>query len=126
MSSRNALPWRILGTKKCQKTRAVIRFCRERSIDCQFVDIMQHPLTEGELRNICRGKDPQDLIDRHGAYYVKQGYEYREFDAFEELCIRQELLVTPIVIAGGRKAADILLAPGLDELDAINKAGRKA
>jgi arsenate reductase (glutaredoxin) len=126
MSNGGAVPWRILGTKKCRKTRAAIRFCRERSIDYQFADLLQHPLTEGELRNMCRGKDPQEFIDRQGAYYVKQGYEYREFDAFEELCIRQELLATPIVIAGGRKASDICIAPGIDELDALYKAGQGA
>ena len=54
----------IIGTRGCQNTRKAARFFRERGIRPHLVDLDERPLSEGELRNICRQLDPEQLLDR--------------------------------------------------------------
>lgn len=87
----------IYGTKKCGETRKAIRFFQERRIEVQFRDLAEKPLAEGELKNLCAGRDPADLVDTGSARYIKKGYAFMEFDAAEEILADNALLVTPIV-----------------------------
>jgi arsenate reductase-like glutaredoxin family protein len=87
----------IYGTKKCQETRKVERFFKERRIATQFRDVSDKPLTEGELRNLAAGHSMSDLIDGASKAYDARGLAHMEYDAFEELLADASLLVTPVV-----------------------------
>ncbi|MFA5570427.1 MAG: arsenate reductase family protein [Sphaerochaetaceae bacterium] len=87
----------IIGRASCTQTRKVIRFCKERSIPHQFVDLKQRELSLGEWQNIFESVDEELLIDTSSPYYKKEGYAYRVYDIPEELQEHPELLVTPIL-----------------------------
>jgi len=53
----------ILGTRKSNDTKKAIRFFSERRIQYHFRDLSEKGLSPGELQNICRTIDPDDLID---------------------------------------------------------------
>lgn len=95
----------IIGTKKCRETRKALRFCAERSIPHQFVDLNQRKLTEGEWRKVIGAIDVETLIDKESAYYRDEGYFWRDFDPAEELRIHPQLLRTPLLAQGNHVAA---------------------
>ena len=90
----------IIGTKKCQNTRKADRFFRDRGLSPHLVDLNERSLTAGELRNICRNLDPQELLDDESKAYVKAGLAYMVYDPFEEALKNPALLKTPIVRFG--------------------------
>ncbi|NLE15365.1 MAG: hypothetical protein GX626_05785 [Spirochaetales bacterium] len=92
----------IIGTKKCKETAKAIRACKERTIAFQFVDLAERELSAGEWKSLFAAHDPLSLIDSESAYYTKQGYQYRDFNAQEELVEHPELLKTPILRFGSR------------------------
>jgi arsenate reductase-like glutaredoxin family protein len=94
----------IIGTKKSRDTRKADRFFRERGIRPHFVDLSERTLTEGELRNICRSLDPEELLDKDSRAYSEAGLAYMVYDPIEEALKRPALLKTPIVRCG-REAA---------------------
>ena len=94
----------IIGTKGCRETRKAIRFCKERSIAHQVVDLHQRALSDGEWESIFRSANATSLIDEESSYYRREGYAWREFDAEEELREHPELLKTPILRLSGRVA----------------------
>ncbi len=87
----------IIGTTQCKETRKAIRFCKERSIDHQFVDLKQRALSPGEWESILSRVAAQTLIDEQSSYYRKEGYAWREYDAQEELIEHPQLLKTPVL-----------------------------
>jgi arsenate reductase (glutaredoxin) len=115
MSSKNLGICRIIGTKKDNETKKIIRYCRERSIPYQFADLLQYPLTAGELQNICSGRDPQDMIDTQGKFYKEKGYAYLDYDPLEEMLENPELIKVPIV----RKAGKVFIRPDKETLDML-------
>jgi len=92
----------IIGTKKDRETAKAIRFCKERSIACQLVDLSQRPLSPGEWDSIFSCYEPLSLIDSESASYRKGGYEHRIYDAKEELMEDPSLLRLPILRSRGR------------------------
>lgn len=87
----------IIGTTQCKETRKAIRFCKERSIAYQFVDLKQRSLSPGEWESILNRIAPETLINEQSSYYNKEGYAWREFDAQEELIEHPQLLKTPLL-----------------------------
>lgn len=87
----------IYGTKKCQETKKVERFFKERRIVTQFRDVSDKPLTEGELRNLASGHSMSDLVDVESKAYASRGLAHMDYDAFEELLSDNSLIVTPVV-----------------------------
>ncbi len=92
----------IIGTKKCKETAKAIRACKERTIAFQFVDLAERELSAGEWKSLFSARDPLSLLDSGSAYYIKQGYAYRDFDAQEELIEHPQLLKTPVFRSKGR------------------------
>ena len=90
----------IIGTKNCKDTRKADRFFRERGIRPQFVDLKERPLSEGELNNICRNIDPEDLLDPDSKAYAKAGLAYMVYDPLEVARKNPAVLKTPIVRCG--------------------------
>ena len=87
----------LIGRQKCKNTKKAERFLKERNIDFHFLDLNKKELSIGELRNICRFIEPEDLIDKESSVYKKKGYEYMEFDAAEEILENQKLIKTPVL-----------------------------
>ena len=98
----------IIGTKKCPETRKALRFCKERSIGHQFVDLHERELSEGEWQKIFLAIHPETLVDKDSAYFAKEGYLWREYDAQEELQAHPQLLKTPLLKMGNK------VIPGCD------------
>jgi len=92
----------IIGTKKCKETAKAIRACKERTITFQFVDLAERELSAGEWKSLFSTHTPLSLVDSESAYYSKEGYSYREFDAEQELVEHPQLLKTPILRSKGR------------------------
>ncbi|HKL57114.1 MAG TPA: hypothetical protein VJ854_01840 [Sphaerochaeta sp.] len=95
----------IIGTKKCKETAKALRACKERSIPCQFVNLSERSLSEGEWASLFQSIPDEDLVDTSSPYYTKQGYQYREFSPQEELKEHPELLKTPVLRIKGRAHA---------------------
>lgn len=87
----------IIGVKSCTETRKALRFCKERSIAHQFVDLKERALSEGEWQKIFQALEPASLIDEQGSFYAKQGYAWRAYDPEEELRAHPQLLKTPLL-----------------------------
>jgi len=102
----------LYGTKKCVETKKAERFFRERKIPFQFRDIGDKPISEGELKNICPSRKADNLFDTGSKQYIKRGFAFMEFDAFEELLADSSLLITPII----RIDRKIFVRPVLEDL----------
>lgn len=97
----------LIGNKKSRSFRAVVRFCKERSISFQARDPLEKPLSPGELDAVaqaCGGFEA--LMDREGSAFKKRGLAWMEYDAREELLERPELLRTPILRSDEGVAVD--------------------
>ena len=94
----------IMGIPKSSATRKAIRFFKERRVPAHFRDVSQKGFSRGELQNIARSVDANDLIDQTSALYKKRGLEYMEFDPIEEL-LEAPLLATMPIVRNGALAA---------------------
>ena len=90
----------IIGTKKCRDTQKAERYFRERNIQYQFRDLTIKGVSKGELENIKRVYDIEDLIDKEGKQFNKRNLAYMVFDIEEELLEDPLLFKTPIVRNG--------------------------
>jgi len=109
----------IIGTKSCIGTKKALRFCKERSIPHQFVDLHRRALSEGEWEKVFRSLEASTLIDEASQWYRKEGYAWRTFDAREELQAHPELLRTPLL-----KYAHMVVA-GFDEQFILDHRGQR-
>jgi arsenate reductase-like glutaredoxin family protein len=89
--------FQIIGNKKCLLTKKALRYCKERNIAHQFVDLNTRDLSVGEWEKIFSSIDSDHLVDPSSRYYKKEGYSWREYNAKEELMSHSELLKTPII-----------------------------
>ncbi len=87
----------IFGTKKCQDTRKAERFFKERKINYHFRDLTQKGISKGELENIKRVFDVEELIDTEGKQFKKRKLKYMVFNIEDELLNDPLLFKTPVV-----------------------------
>lgn len=92
----------VFGTRKCKDTQKAQRFFKERRIQFHFRDLTEKGISPGELNNITRVFDIEDLIDKSGKQYKKRNLEYMNYNTEEELLEDPLLFVTPIVRNGGK------------------------
>ena len=90
----------ILGTRKSNDTKKALRFFSERRVEYHFRDLSEKGLSRGELENICRTVDPNDLIDTASPRYKKRGMAYMDFDIAEEVLEDPLLIKMPAVRFG--------------------------
>lgn len=90
----------IFGTKKCNDTKKAQRFFKERGIKIHFRDLTEKGLSLGELNNITRKINIDDLLDTESKQYKKRGLEFMVFNTEEELLEDPLLIKTPIVRHG--------------------------
>ncbi len=92
----------ISGTKKSSDTKKAERFFKERNIKFHFRDLAEKGISKGELDNIKRVFDIDELIDKTGKQFKKRNLAYMVFEAEEELLEDPLLFKTPIVRNGGK------------------------
>ena len=92
----------IFGTKKCNDTKKAQRFFKERGIKIHFRDLTEKGVSQGELDNIKRAFELDELIDKEGKQYKKRNFEYMKYNVEDELLEDPLLFKTPIV-RNGRK-----------------------
>lgn len=90
----------IFGTKKCSDSRKAERFFKERRIQFHFRDLNEKGISKGELENIKRIFDVEELIDTDGKQYQKRNLKYIKHDIEEALLEDALLFKTPIVRNG--------------------------
>lgn len=90
----------IFGTKKCKDTQKAQRFFKERRIQFHFRDLTEKGISKGELDNISRKYEIEELIDKEGKQYKKRNLEYINHNVEEELLEDPLLFKTPIVRNG--------------------------
>jgi arsenate reductase len=90
----------IIGTKKCKETQKAERFFSERRIPYHFRDLTEKGISKGELENIKQAIPLEELMDREGKQFKKQGLEYMVYDIETVLLEDSLLLKTPIVRNG--------------------------
>jgi len=90
----------IFGTKKCSDTRKAERFFKERNIQFHFRDLTEKGISKGELENIKRVYNLEDLIDTDSKQYQKRNLKYMTHDVENELLEDALLFKTPIVRNG--------------------------
>ena len=90
----------IFGTQKCQDTKKAQRFFKERKIDFHFRDLKEKGISKGELENIKRVFDVDELIDKEGKEYKKRNLEYILHNVENELLEDPLLFKTPIIRNG--------------------------
>lgn len=90
----------IFGTKKCQDTKKAERFFKERGIKPHYRELTEKGISKGELDNILRSVELDDLIDREGKQFKKRNLAYILHDVETELLEDPLLLKTPIVRNG--------------------------
>lgn len=95
----------IFGTKKCQDTKKAQRFFKERNIQFHFRDLAEKGVSKGELENIKRVFEVEELLDKEGKQYRKRNLEYITHDIEEELLEDPLLFRTPII----RNGSDVTL-----------------
>ncbi len=91
----------IIGTKSSKDTNKAIRYCKERRIDFQFVDLKERSLAPKEWESIFNAANADALIDTSSALYKKK-YAYLEFDARQEVQEHPELLTLPVLRNKGK------------------------
>lgn len=91
----------IFGTKSCKETQKAIRFCKERGIVHQFIDLTQKEPSKKELAAFLQKYSLEELINEDGRAYKDGGYAYLEVDWERELREKPLLLNTPLIRADG-------------------------
>lgn len=97
----------IIGRKNCNDTKKAQRYFKERRINFHFRDLVEKGLSSGELKNICRNIDPEDLIDKASKQYKKRGLEYMVYNIEEELLSDPLIVKTPIVRNGSKATVGV-------------------
>ncbi len=90
----------IFGTKKSNETKKAERFFKERGIKFQYRNLSEKGISPGELTNIRRVVDLEELIDKEGKQYKKRNLEFIIHDVEKELLNDPLLFKTPIVRNG--------------------------
>ena len=92
----------IFGTKKCSDTKKAQRFFKERGIKFHYRELTEKGVSQGELDNIKRVFDVEELIDTEGKQYKKRNLAFILHDVEEELLEDPLLFKTPIVRNGNK------------------------
>ena len=92
----------IFGTKKSSDSKKAERFFKERGIKFQYRDLAEKGVSKGELENIKRSFDVEELIDTESKQYKKRNLAYILHDVEEELLSDGLLFKMPIVRNGNK------------------------
>ena len=90
----------LFGKPKCFDTKTAERYCKERRIKFQAIDLKKYGISRGELQSVLRSVKLPDLIDpKHPDAKLLEYLAYDQ-DKVEKLLEDPTLLRTPIVRNG--------------------------
>lgn len=92
----------VIGTKKCKETQKAERYFKERRIQFHFRDLNEKGLAKGELENITRSLNIDEVFDENGDRFKKLNLQYMVFNKFDKLLEDSLLLKTPVVRNGSK------------------------
>lgn len=92
----------VIGTKKFKETQKAERYFKERRIQFHFRDLNEKGLAKGELENITRSLDIDEVFDENGDRFKKLNLQYMVFNKFDKLLEDSLLLKTPVVRNGSK------------------------
>lgn len=101
-------PVQVFGFESDHRSRAALRFFKERRIELHFVDLRKRPMAAGELRRFAERLGARALADTDGKAWREAGLGYLRMDdaeLAERLLADQRLLRLPLVRIGNRFAA---------------------
>jgi arsenate reductase-like glutaredoxin family protein len=90
----------IFGVKKSADTRKALRFFSERRIRVHFVDLIERPMSDGELQRFIQRLGVDALIDRDGKRYEELGLRHAQVSPgrwVDRLILEPTLLRLPLV-----------------------------
>jgi arsenate reductase-like glutaredoxin family protein len=90
----------VFGVKKSADTRKALRFFSERRIRAHFVDLVERPMSDGELQRFIQRLGVEALIDRDGKRYEELGLRNSQVSAgrwVDRLLAEPTLLRLPLV-----------------------------
>lgn len=106
----------IFGVQKSADTRKAQRFFSDRRIRAHWVDLLERPLSEGELQRFVQKFGVEALIDRSSRRYEELGLRQAQPSAsrwVDKLLEEPLLLRMPLIRRLGQPPA---LTVGLDEM----------
>jgi arsenate reductase-like glutaredoxin family protein len=93
----------IFGTNKSKDTQKAVRFCKERRIEMQFVDLRKRDIAPAELARFVQKFGLDALIDTAGKAYKKAGLEYMRVpdeQMIDKLVADPGLMQQPLIRSG--------------------------
>ena len=70
----------IIGTNKCRSTQKAIRWCKERKIEFQYIDLNEKKLSKKEYESIFSSCSADEYIDNEYQEMLDAGYDdYNNF-----------------------------------------------
>jgi arsenate reductase len=106
----------IFGVRKSADTRKAQRFFSERRIRAHFVDLMEKPIADGELRRFVEKFGINALIDTGSRRYTELGLQHASLNSsrwLERLALEPQIMRLPLVRKLG-KPADLTIGPAED------------
>ena len=95
----------IFGRKKCFDTKKAERFFKERKVNYQFIDINEKPMSKGEMNNVLRCVDVNELINNKSKDYTKLNFNnIRSKEVKTELLLENQSVINTPVVRNGREA----------------------
>jgi len=95
----------VFGVKKSVDTRKALRFFAERRVKTHFVDLIERPMSDGELQRFIQRFGVDVLVDRESKRY-------------EELGLRNSN------VSAGRWVDRLIAEPGLLRLPLVRRLGQ--
>ena len=93
----------IFGKSKCFDTRKAERYCKERRIKYQYIDIIKYGMSRGELKSVCNVVGMDAVVNTEDQDYPLYQYLASSEAKLEKLYEIPELIRTPVV-RNGKKA----------------------
>jgi arsenate reductase len=100
----------ILHNPRCTKSRETLQLLRDRGVDIEVVEYLQHPPTKDELRELCHllGVRPLEIVRTKEALFGELGLSanngYSDEQWLEVLAKHPKLIERPIVVYRGKAA----------------------
>jgi arsenate reductase (glutaredoxin) len=102
----------IFGVKNSQEARAAERFFKERRAQIHYVDLVQKPMSPGEIKRFIERFGLSSLLDTESKAYADAGLKYlklSEKELLQKIEEQPKLLKLPLIRCGN------LLSIGKDE-----------
>lgn len=95
----------VFGTKKCFDTKKAERFFKERKINFQFIDLNEKLMSKGELTNVLRSVNINNLINTKSKDYKNLNFDkIRSTETKVELLLKNQKVMNTPVVRNGKEA----------------------